>query len=95
MHFYSFLGREFPRHLTVFTHKEHVCDLEVDSKQLPHRAVMLRDGKFKHLPECAEERVCIFLNRVEVVVETWNAMSLELFMGEAQYTDQLPQTISL
>jgi hypothetical protein len=56
-------------HLMIFTHKEHVYDWEVDSKQLPHWALLLRDGEFEHLPVRAEEFVRVVLNRVEVVVK--------------------------
>ena len=61
---------EHPSHLMRFTHKKHVYDWEVDSKQLPHWAVLLRDGEFEHLPVCAKELVCVIFYRIEVVVKT-------------------------
>lgn len=51
------------------THKNVEYNWEVDSNQPPHRTVLLRDGKFKHLLICAEEFVGVILDRVEVVVK--------------------------
>jgi len=72
-------------HLTMFTHKEHVDDREVDPKQLSHWSVLLRDGEFKHLPIRAEELVCVVLYGVEVVVEACSIVSVKSPMEKALY----------
>lgn len=53
----------------TFTYEENVRDWEVDSNQLSHGILLLRDSKLEHFPVCAEELVRFILDRVELVVK--------------------------
>ena len=64
-------------HTIKFTHEQRVHNGKVDSKQLSHGILVLRDGEFKHLPVCTEEFVRVILNRIEVIVEAWSTISIE------------------
>ena len=64
-------------HTIKFTHEQRVHNGKVDSKQLSHGILVLRDGELKHLPVCTEEFVRVILNRIEVIVEAWSTISIE------------------
>ena len=63
-------------HTIKFTHEQRVHNGKIDSKQLSHGILVLRDGEFEHLPVRTEEFVRVILNRIEVVVEAWSTSAL-------------------